>query len=100
MASIEGELNAAHAAKAALDWLSPAPLSEATLTILRNANRAAMTGVSFSSQKRLVDARHKLVNVLSDLIKGPTSQERIDGAKTAVEEWINQLGNLIASCEL
>jgi hypothetical protein len=100
MASIEDELQAAQAAKAALDKLSPGVLREVTITILRNANQAAMTGVSFSSQERLVDARHKLVIVLSDLIKGPPSQERSDRAKAAVQEWINQLGNLIASCEL
>ena len=100
MASIEDELQAAQAAKAAPDKLSPGVLREVTITILRNANQAAMTGVSFSSQERLVDARHKLVIVLSDLIKGPPSQERSDRAKAAVQEWINQLGNLIASCEL
>jgi hypothetical protein len=100
MTSIEEELQAAQAAKAALDKLSPGALSEVTITILSNANQAAMTGGSFSSQEHLVDSPHKLVIVLSDLIKGPPSQERIDKAKAAVEEWINQLGNLIASCEL
>jgi hypothetical protein len=92
MASIEQERKAAEAAKAAIATLSPAPLTEATITILQNANHAARTG-TFSNQGRLIDARHELVIALSDLITGPPTQDRIDKAKVAVEDWINRLGN-------
>jgi hypothetical protein len=90
MVSIEQELRAAEAAKSALNTLSPAPLIEATITILQNANHAARTG-TFSDQGRLIDARHELVIALSDLITGPPTQDRIDKAKVAVEDWINRL---------
>ena len=92
MASIEQELSAAEAAKAALDKLSPVPLSEAMRLTLRNAIRAATQTTFFSSEGPLMGARHEVVVALSDLIHGPPTHEKIDKAKGAVEEWISQLG--------
>jgi hypothetical protein len=92
MVSIDEEQEAAKAAKAAIDTLTPtAALSEATRKILREAVYAASSTTTFSSQGALTNARHDVVIPLRDLIQGPTTQERIDQAERAVAEWINRL---------
>ena len=92
MTSDEEELKAAEAAKSALDKPSPVLLSEAMRLTLRDAIRAATQTTFFSSEGPLTGARHEVVVALSDLIHGPPTPEKIDKAKEAVENWINQLG--------
>jgi len=88
---MDEELNAAIAAKAAVDTQSPAPLSSATITILREAIRAATPATMFLSKTHLTEARHEAVIALSDLIAGPPTKARIDQAKSAVEDWLKGL---------
>jgi len=88
---MDEELNAAIAAKAAVDTQSAAPLSSATITILREAIRAATPATMFLSKTHLTEARHKAVIALSGLIAGPPTQERIEQAKSAVEDWLKGL---------
>ena len=88
------ELKAAESAKAAL---SIAPLSEPATKTLRNTKDAAIRAMSvFPKEALLNDARHTVGITLYDLIQtvkdGPPTQVKIDKAKDAVEEWINQLG--------
>jgi hypothetical protein len=95
MASIDEERKAAEATKAALYKLSPVLvlLSEEVRLTLRDAIGAATRTTFFSSEGRpLVGARHEVVVALSELIHGPPTHAKIDKAKAAVEDWINQLG--------
>jgi len=87
------ELKAAESAKAAL---SIAPLSEPATKTLRNTKDAAIRAMSvFPKEALLNDARHTVGITLYDLIQtvkdGPPTQVKIDKAKDAVEDWINQL---------
>jgi hypothetical protein len=78
MLSMDEELNAAMAAKAAVDTQSAAPLTSATITILREAIRAATPATMFLSGGHLSEARHEAAIALSHLIAGPPTQARID----------------------
>jgi precorrin-4 methylase len=80
MLSMDEELKAAVAAKAAIDMQSTAPLSSATITILREAIRAVTPATMFLSEKQLTEARREVVITLSD-----------DQAKSAVEDWLKRL---------
>ena len=101
MVSIDEELKAAEAAKAAIDTLSTtAALSEATIIILRGAIRAATPMTIFSSEGPLNEARHEVVIALSDLIHGPPTQEKINKAKGAVEDWINRASHSLTGWRL
>ena len=91
MLSMDEELKAAVAAKAAVDTQSTAPLSSATIAILREAIRAATPATMFLSEGHLTEARYETAIALSDLIAGPPTQPRIDQAKSAVEHWLKEL---------
>jgi hypothetical protein len=91
MLSMEEELKAAVAAKAAVNAQSTAPLSGATITILREAIRAATPAIMFLSEGPSTEARYEAAIALSDLIAGPPTQTRIDRAKSAVEHWLKDL---------
>ena len=63
---------------------------------LRNAKDKAIRAMTtFPSERLLNEARHTIVNVLSDLIHaiehGPLTQEKIGKAKDAIEDWLNLL---------
>jgi hypothetical protein len=88
---MDKELNAAIAAKAAVDTQSTAPLSSATITILREAIRAATPATMFLSKTHLTEARHEAVIALSDLIAGPPTKARIDRAGSALKDWLKGL---------
>ena len=93
MVSIEEELKAAEAARAALSTLSPAPLSEEMKKIVRGTRATAIRAMSiFPSEALLNDARYNAGMALSDLATNTPTAEKIDKAKGAVEEWISQLG--------
>jgi hypothetical protein len=88
---MDEELKTAEAAKTAIDTQSTAPLSRATITILREAVRAAMPMTILSSEGPLNEARHNVVIALSGLIDGPLTEAMIDKAKREVEDWIKRL---------
>ena len=90
MVSINEELRAANAAKAAIDSLSTTPLSKSVfLAALNKANHAAI--LNLSSGGALNEARGNIGMVLSDLMYGPRTPEKIDKAKRAIEAWIREL---------
>ena len=89
MASINQELEAAKAARAAINALLTAPPKSGVLTTLKNAGRAAI--LNFSSGGALNEARGKVGIALSNVMHGPPTPERIDKAKQAIEAWIKEL---------
>ena len=88
MAGLDEELEAAEAAKNAIDNLSP----NIGATI-RNARDVAAHAVARFPSGRLDDARCIVVDALSNLIDAPEGAllERIEEAKAAIEEWIDCL---------
>jgi hypothetical protein len=88
MLSMDEELKAA---VAAVNAQSTAPLSTATIAILREAIRAATPAIMLFSEGQCAEARYDTAIALSDLIAGPPTQTRIDRAKSAVEHWLKEL---------
>ena len=93
MTSINKELEAAKAAKAALNaWLPTTPKSAITAA-LRQANTVAI--LNFLRQRGAADAlneaRKNVGVALSTLFDRPFKQEKIDNAKSVVENWIKEL---------
>ena len=91
--SINDELEAAEAAKAATNALLTATPKSAVVAALRKANTAATLNLSGqgSGAAALNEARKNVGIALSDLFHGPLKQQKIDKAKGAVEGWITQL---------
>jgi len=82
------ELKAAKAAKAVISTLSPTT-RPATLAPLHHAYRIAV--LNLSNEGPLNEARRKVAIALSSLIHSQPTPEKVEKAKGAVEEWINQL---------
>ena len=91
MVSINEELNAAKAAKAAINALSMATPKSAVLATLGKANNAAI--LNLSSGGALNEARAYVGIALSNLIDdhGPPTRQSIDKAKRAIAAWIWEL---------
>ena|ERR1700730_5892518 len=91
MVSINEELNAAKAAKAAINALSMATPKSAVLATLGKANNAAI--LNLSSGGALNEARAYVGIALSNLIHdhGPPTPQRIEKAKHAIGAWIREL---------
>jgi len=91
MVSINEELNAAKAAKAAINALSMATPKSAVLATLGKANNAAI--LNLSSGGALNEARANVGIALSNLIHdhGPPTPQSIDKAKREIEAWIREL---------
>jgi dihydroxyacetone kinase-like predicted kinase len=89
MVSINEELKAAKAAKAAIDFLLTATPKPAVLATLNKAKYAAV--LNLSSGGFLNEARGNVGIALSDVIRGMPTQEKIDKAKRAIEAWIREL---------
>jgi hypothetical protein len=87
MASINKELEAAKAAKAAINALWTT--KSAALATLKKANHAAI--LNLSSGGVLNEARSKVGIAVSNLLHGLPTQEKIDKAKFAIEAWIKEL---------
>jgi len=90
MASIDEELEAAEAAKTAIDRLSP----NIGAMIHKARDIAAYAVTNHPGDLHLDDARCIVVGVLSNLIETPEVarlKERIDEAKAAIGEWIECL---------
>jgi len=89
MVSINEELEAAKAAKAAIDFLLTATPKPAVLATLNKAKYAAV--LNLSSGGALNEARSKVGIAVSNLLHGLPTQEKIDKAKRAIEAWIREL---------
>ena len=89
MVSINEELKAAKAAKAAISVLSKATPKSAVLATLGKANNAAI--LNLSSGGALNEVRIRVGIALSNVIHGMPTQEKIDKARHAVEAWIREL---------
>jgi hypothetical protein len=89
MVSINEELKAAKAAKAAIEPLSKATPKSAVLATLGRANHAAI--LNLSSGGALNEARANVGIALSNLIHGPPTPQSIDKAKFAIDVWIREL---------
>jgi hypothetical protein len=90
MVSINEELEAAKAAKAAISALATTPKS-AVLATLGKANNAAI--LNLSNGGALNEARANVGIALSNLIHdhGPPTPHSIYNAKRAIEAWIREL---------
>ena len=84
------ELKAAKAAKAVISTLSTTA-RPTTLAPLHHAYRIAV--LNLSNEGPLNEARKNAGIALSTLIHSQPTPEKIDKAKSAVEEWISQLRN-------
>jgi hypothetical protein len=95
MVSIDEELQAAKAAKEALNALLTTTPKSAVAATLRKANTAALlnfSGQGAAARPALNEARKNVGIALSDLFHGALKQHKIEKAKGVVEVWINQLG--------
>ena len=93
MNSINEELEAAEAARAAINALLTTTPKSAIVATLRKANTAATLNLSGqgSGAAALNEARKNVGIALSDLFHGPLKQQKIDKAKSAIENWIDRL---------
>jgi len=91
MASIDEELKAAKAAKAAMDQLSTSatPTKIALVRTLRAANTAAVLNVGTGGA--LNEARTNVGIALSNMINRSPTLETIEHAKVAIDAWIREL---------
>ena len=87
--SIDEELKAAEAAKAAIDSLSISAANRQLLPTLRTAQHIAI--INLSSGGLLNEARQKVGIALSNLIRGPLTQEKIENAQGAIGVWMVEL---------
>jgi hypothetical protein len=87
MISIDKELEAAKAARAVISTLSPT--TRPSLSPLHHAYRIAV--LHLSNEGPLNEARKDAGIALSALVHSQPTPEKIDKAKSAVEEWIKQL---------
>jgi hypothetical protein len=91
MVSVDEELKAAKAAKAAINvLLTPTPKSCVVAT-LRKANHALI--LNLSSGGALNEARANAGIALSSLLHSQRTPEKIEKAKGAVDEWIKGLAS-------
>ena len=91
MVHISEELEAAKAAKRAIDFLSTATPKSSVLATLNKAKYAAV--LNLSSGGGLNEARTHVGIALSNLIHdhGAPTPQSIDKAKRAIEAWIREL---------
>jgi len=89
MVSINEELKAAKAAKAAIKALSEAAPKSAVLATLVKAKHAAV--FNLSSGAALNEARGNVGRALSIVMHGLPTEEKIVQAKSAIDAWIANL---------
>ena len=90
MVHINEELEAAKAAKTAIDFLVTATTKSSVLARLNKAKYAAILNLS-SAGGALNEARSSVGIALSNVIHGMPTQEKIDKAKRAIDAWIRGL---------
>jgi hypothetical protein len=89
MVSVDEELKAAKAAKAAIDTLLPTTRKSEVLATLSKARRAAV--LNLSSGGTLNEARGNVGIALSSVMYSRPAPEKIDKAKAAINDWIREL---------
>jgi hypothetical protein len=87
MVSVDEELKAAKAARAAINALA-ARRSEG-LTTLKHAYRVAV--LNLTGGDLLNEARGIVGIALSNIMHGPPTEEKINKAKSAIDTWIANL---------
>ena len=89
MASINEELVAAKAAKAAINGILTAARKSEGLAMLKDAYRVAV--LNLSSGGLLNEARGMVGIALSNVTHGLPTPEKINKAKSAIDAWIKEL---------
>jgi len=89
MLSINEELEAAKAAKVALNTVLAAARKPEVLATLNKAYRIAV--LNLSSGGLLNEARGIVGIALSNVMHGLPTEEKINKAKSAIDTWINNL---------
>ena len=89
MVSVEEELKAAKAAKAAIDALLTTTRKSEVWATLGKAKRCAV--LNLSSGGTLNEARANAGIALSGVMHNRPTQEKIDKAKAAINDWIREL---------
>ena len=95
MVGIDEELSVAKSAKAAIDALSTVGPNPSIIETLRYARDVATSAMTFLGEGPLNDERDKIGIAFSILIRalgdgGPT-QEKIENAKGAIDDWMKLL---------
>jgi hypothetical protein len=91
MVSVDEELKAAKAAKAAIDALLITTRQSVVLAKLMKARGAAI--LNLSSGGTLNEARGNVGIALSSVLHSRPTQEKIDKAKAAINDWIRELAS-------
>jgi hypothetical protein len=93
MVTFDEELEAAKQAQTVISTLSISSAPHPNIVAaLRNAYDVARRAIfAFSNEALLDDARNKVAHALSDLIRGPLTQTKIDNAKDAADVWMMKL---------
>ena len=89
MVSIDEELRAAKAAKAAIDALLTTTRQSVVLAPLRKARGVAV--LNLSSGGSLNEARSNVGIALTSVLHSRPTQEKIDKTKAAINAWIKEL---------
>jgi hypothetical protein len=89
MVSVKEELEAAKAAKAAINTILTAARKSEVLATLNKAYRVAI--LNLSSGGLLNEARGIVGIALSNVMHGLPSEEKINKAKSAIDTWIANL---------
>jgi hypothetical protein len=89
MVSVDEELKAAKAAKAAIDALLKTTRKSEVLAKLMKARGSAV--LNLSSGGSLNEARGNVGIALSSVLHSRPTQEKIDKAKAAINDWIREL---------
>ena len=95
MASVDEELKAAKAAKAAIDALLTTTRKSQVLATLRKARGAAILNLSGGGS--LNEARSNVGIALTSVLHSRPTQEKIDQTKAAINKWIRELEASVAA---
>ena len=96
MVSINEELQAAKAAKAAINTILTAARKSEVSATLKHAYRVAI--LNLSSGGLLNEARGIVGIALSNLLHGMPTEEKINKAKSAIDTWIANLERSSVAC--
>jgi hypothetical protein len=93
MDTIDEELEAAKQAQAVISTLSASSVPDPNIVAaLRNASEVARHSIlPFPREDLLDEARNRVVYAVSDLIREPLTQRKIDNAERAIDAWMVEL---------